>query len=71
MCILYYSCTGTYQGLFKYYILQVKVKSLVSIGSMMDILDKHITLNQIMPCIYEMDDAQPGVLMAILGMIYI
>ena len=37
----------------------------------MDILDKHILLNQIMPCIFGMNDAQPGVLMAILGMIYI
>ena len=52
-------------------LLQVKVKSLVSMGSMMDILDKHIILKQIMPCIYKMDDCQPAVLMAILGITYL
>lgn len=34
---------------------------------MMDILDKHIILNQVMPCVYQMDNNEPGVLMAILG----
>ena len=44
------------------------MKSLVvSIGSMMDTLDKHIILNQVMPGVYEIDDNEPGVLMAILG----
>ena len=46
---------------------QVRVKSMVSIGSIMDVIDKHIILNQIMPFIYEMDNNEPGVLMAILG----
>ena len=34
---------------------------------MMDILDKHIILNQVMPGVCEMDSNEPGVLMAILG----
>ena len=46
------------------------MKSLVSIGSMMDTLDKHIILNQVMPAVYEIDNNEPGVLMAMLGNMY-
>jgi len=45
----------------------VRVKILVSVGAMLEIVDKSIMLDQIMPRVFQIENNEPGVLMAILG----
>ena len=48
-------------------LFQLQVKCLVCIAQLLDILDKHIILDQIMPTLHQITSREPGVLMAILG----
>ena len=43
-------------------------KCLVCLGQLLDILDKHIVLDQVLPILHQIPSREPGVLMAILGM---
>lgn len=49
------------------YLLQLCVKCLVCLGQLLDILDKHIVLDQILPILQQIPSREPGVLMALLG----
>ena len=46
---------------------QAVIKCLVCIGKMLDILDKHIVLDVVIPTLESIPLRDPGVLMAILG----
>jgi len=48
-------------------LIQLQVKCLVCIGQLLDILDKHIVLDQILPTLHQITSREPGVLMAMLG----
>ena len=43
------------------------MKCLVSLAQMLDILDKHIVLDHILPVLHQIPSREPGVLMAMLG----
>ena len=47
--------------------LQLCIKCLVSMGQMLDILDKHIVLDHILPILEQIPSREPGVLMGMLG----
>ncbi len=49
--------------------VQLRVKCLVSLAQMLDILDKHIVLDHILPILHQIPSREPGVLMAVLGVL--
>ena len=46
---------------------QLQIKCLVCLSQMLDILDKHIVLDHILPILEQIPTKEPGVLMAVLG----
>ena len=46
---------------------QLCVKCLVTVGQMLEVLDKHIVMEQILPTTVQIRSREPGVLMGILG----
>ena len=47
--------------------IQLRIKCLVSMGQMLDILDKHIVLDHILPILEQIPSREAGVLMGMLG----
>lgn len=50
--------------------ISLQVKSLVSLGVMLESLDKHIVMDQVLPAIIKIPSKEPGVLMGILGIFH-
>ena len=60
-------CITVTLTLFPLAFLQLQIKCLVCLAQMLDILDKHIVLDHILPILEQIPNRQPGVLMAMLG----